>query len=338
MIAAQEATSGLSQAALMVLLLEEDVASSLLAGLSPPELRKLAQEMASLEEVEPGQIASAIAAFAHGAEPKPIAGKPGSAQIRNLFEGAVGPMKADGLLRNLGTKDRAAADGPLALLRWLAPEAVLTLVAGEHPQVIAVLLLQLEAETAAQILAGLAKEMQSDIVHRIATLEALPPEALGLLGELVERRIGDIYGTLPLAVGGVGEAAEIINQAARSVEKQVMPALNKRDKAVARKMEEAMFRFDHLYELDAQAMGKLLREVDSDILIDALKGVDDEQREVFFRAMSSRAADGVRDEIEARGRMKLADVEKAQREMVGVARKLAAEGTIIFGPGEDDYV
>ena len=330
--------SGVSQAALMVLLLEEEVASRLLADLSAPELRRLAAEMAQLDHVDPAQIAQAIAAFADRAEPRALPGGAAPARIRHLLEGAVGPVKADGVMRSVGACEDPADTGPLALLRWLSADAVLSLLADEYPQVVAVLLLQLEADVAARVLAGIDPALQSDIVHRIATLGPLPPEAMVLLGELVEQRIGAIYGALPLALGGIADAAAIINQAARPVEKRVMPELGKRDKALARQMEEAMFRFDLLFALDAQAMGKLLREVESDVLIDALKGVEEGQRELFFAAMSSRAADGVKDEIEARGRIKLADVEKAQRQMVTVARKLAADGEIIFGPGDEDYV
>jgi flagellar motor switch protein FliG len=119
-----------------------------------------------------------------------------------------------------------------------------------------------------------------------------------------------------------------------------MPEINRMDKALAREIESEMFKFEHLFVLDPQSMGALLRDVESDLLIDALKGIEEEQRNVFFRAMSSRAADGVRDEISARGRLKMAEVISAQKAIVAVARKLAAEGTIVFGSGggDDEYV
>jgi len=117
-----------------------------------------------------------------------------------------------------------------------------------------------------------------------------------------------------------------------------MSELNKLDKPLAKKIEEEMFKFEHLFVLEPMAMGALLRDVPSDTLIDALKGIGEDERNFFFRAMSSRAADGVKDEIAARGRTKLADVVAAQKEIVAIARKLAAEGTIVFGSGDDDYV
>jgi flagellar motor switch protein FliG len=140
-------------------------------------------------------------------------------------------------------------------------------------------------------------------------------------------------------MGGVREAADIINSAARSVEKRVMPAINKIDKQLARDLENEMFKFEHLFELDTKMTGQLLREIESELLIDALKGIEEDKRDHFFEAMSSRAADGLRDEIEARGRIKRADVDAAQKAIVAIAKRLAAEGTIILGnSGEEDYV
>lgn len=332
------APAGLSQAAMMVLLFEEDAAAEVLSGLSAEELRVLGREMAALENVEPAQISGAIAAFAERAEPRVLPPVIPPATIRTLFEGAVGAVKADGLMREIAPAPAPAATGALALLPWLAVEAIVALAEGEHPQVIAVLLCQVDAQVAARVLAGLPGPIQTDVVHRVATLGPVTPQALELLEELVEQRLTASYGALPLALGGVAEAAQMINQAARTVERRVMPELGKRDKALAKQMEQAMFRFELLFALDAQAMGQVLREVDSDVLVDALKGIAEPDRERFFAAMSSRAADGVRDEIEARGRVKLADVEAAQREMVAAARRLAADGAIVFGPGEDDYV
>lgn len=329
--------SAIAQAAMMVLLFEEADATKILSGLAPEELRALGREMALLEEVDPVEIGAAINVFADRAGPRLLPAVAPDA-IRTLFNGAVGEIKAEGLIREIAPPGPPPPHGALALLPWLGIEALAALVEGENPQVVAVLLCQLESQTAARVLAGLPDAMQADVVHRVATLGPIAPEALSILEEIVAQRLTGTYGTLPLALGGVAEAAGIVNLAARPIEKRVMPELGKRDKALARRVEQAMFKFDLLYELDVQAMGQVLREVDSAILVDALKGIPADQRERFFAAMSSRAADGVRDDIETRGRLKMAEVEAAQREMIAVARRLAAEGAIVFGPGEDDYV
>jgi flagellar motor switch/type III secretory pathway protein FliN len=145
---------------------------------------------------------------------------------------------------------------------------------------------------------------------------------------MLARRIGEAHGSAPLTMGGPREAAELINGAGKVVEKRVMPEIGKLDKALAKEIESEMFKFEHLFVLDPQAMGALLREVDNDSLIDALKGIAEEQRSPFFKAMSSRAAEGIQDEIANRGRLKMADVLAAQKTIVGVARRLAAAGTL----------
>jgi flagellar motor switch protein FliG len=253
--------------------------------------------------------------------------------------GALGEVKADSIMRRVAPPENAPRTPALEIAQWLEPEVLIPLVQDEHPQAIAVLLVQLEPATAAAVLAGLPEPLHTPVVHRIAKLGPVSPEAIAILEETLAARIAGVHGIKRLEMGGVREAAEIINSAARSVEKRVMPGLNKLDKKLARDLESELFKFEHLLELDPQMMGQLLREVESELLIDALKGLEEPQREVFFAAMSSRAADGLRDEIEERGRIKRADVEAAQKAIIAVAKKLAADGTIVFGGGgDDDYV
>lgn len=269
-------------AAVMVMLLDDDQASRILAELEPEELRLLGEKMCALGEIGPDVIAQAIAGFVERTENLGLTPHDRLGHVRSLMTRAVGEVKADNLMARIAPD--AAAPTPLELARWLTPQALVPLIAGEHPQAIAVLLVQLDPEVAAAVLHALPAETQPEIVHRIATLGPVSPEALAMLEELLTRRIAENHGQAPLA------------------------------------------------------MGALLREVESDTLIDALKGTAEENREVFFRAMSSRAADGLRDEIAQRGRLKMADVVDAQKQIVAAARRLAAEGTIVFGSGDDEYV
>jgi flagellar motor switch protein FliG len=226
----------------------------------------------------------------------------------------------------------------IELARWLTPQVIVPLIRDEHPQAIAVLLVQLDPEVAAAVLHSLQEDIQGQVVHRIASLGPVAAEAIAMLEEILTRRISESHGQAALTMGGPREAADIINASARTVEKRVMPEIAKQDRQLAKAIENEMFKFEHLYVLDDKSMGALLREVDSDALIAALKGIAEDQREVFLRAMSSRAADGVRDEIAGRGRMKMAEVIEAQKAMVAAARRLSAEGVIVFGAGDDDYV
>lgn len=325
------------RAAVMVMLLEEDQAAQILARLEPAELRLLGEKMCALGEIGPDVIAHAIAGFVEKTERLGLKAHDRLGQVRSLMERAVGGVKAGNLMQRILPPDHRPPS-PLELAKWLNPEALIPLVREEHPQAIAVLLVQLDPEVAAEVLHGLPNEVQPQVVHRIATLGPVAPEALAMLEDLLASRIRECHGAAPLTMGGPREAAEIINGAGKVIEKRVIPEIVKLDKALAKEIEAEMFKFEHLFALDAQAMGALLREVESDTLIDALKGIEDDQRQVFFKAMSSRAADGIKDEIAARGRLKMADVISAQKAIVAVARRLGAEGTIVFGSGDDDYV
>lgn len=323
-------------AAVMVMLLEDDQASRLIAGLAPDELRLLGQKMCELGEIGPDLIAHAIGRFVTKTETMGLGAQDRADHVRALMTRAVGEIKADSLMERILPEPRQAST--LELARWLTPRALVPLVKGEHPQTIAVLLVQLDPAVAAEVLHALPAEVQPEVVHRVATLGPVSPEAIVMLEELLSRRIAECHGQGTLTIGGPREAAEIINNSGKAVEKLVMPEIAKKDKNLAREIENEMFKFEHLFVLDPQSMGALLRETESDTLIDALKGVSEEERDHFFRAMSSRAADGVRDEIAARGRVKLDEVVRAQKAIVASARRLAAEGIIVFGSGDDEYV
>ncbi|KPF90049.1 flagellar motor switch protein FliG [Novosphingobium sp. AAP83] len=325
------------RAAVMVMLLEDDQAAQILAQLEPAELRLLGEKMCALGEIGPVAIAQAIAGFVEKTERLGLIAHDRVGQVRSLMTRAVGEVKADSLMQRI-LPDDTSRNPTIELARWLTPQVIVPLIRDEHPQAIAVLLVQLDPEVAAAVLHSLPDEIQGQVVHRIATLGPVAAEAIAMLEEILNRRISESHGQAALAMGGPREAADIINASARTVEKRVMPEIAKQDRQLAKAIENEMFKFEHLYVLDDKSMGALLREVDSDALIAALKGIAEDQREVFLRAMSSRAADGVRDEIAGRGRMKMAEVIEAQKAMVAAARRLSAEGVIVFGAGDDDYV
>jgi flagellar motor switch protein FliG len=335
------AAEGADRAAVMIMLLGEEEAARLLSALSPEELQALGSRMCAMGEIGPGAIAESIASFAECASEAGIPAHDRMESVRRIMTGALGDLKADNLMRRVAPAREPARSPAIELARWLDPDVLADLVKDEHPQAIAVLLVQLDPVAAAAVLAALPEAQHTPVVHRIARLGPVSPDALAILEEVLSARIARAHGKAPVAMGGVREAAEIVNKAARSVEKRVIPGIGKIDKQLAKAIEGEMFKFEHLYALDARMMGELLREIESEVLIDALKGLTEEEREPFFGAMSSRAADGVRDEIEARGRIKRSDVEAAQQEIIAVAKRLAADGAIVFGGGgggEDEYV
>lgn len=329
-------TDPTADAAVLVMLLEEAEAAAILSHLSPDELGLLGERMCELGNVAPETINTAIAGFLDRTESLGLVDTDRLGRVHSLMARAVGEVKADNLMQRI--TPAAAMPNALDIARWLTPESLAPLIVGEHPQAIAVLLLQIDPRIAAQVLHSLPEHAQPEVVRRVASLGPLRPEALEILEEILNRRIAECHGKAMLQMGGPREAAEIINSAGKAAGVRIMPAIAKADKALARRIEEEMFTFEHLYALSPQDMGILLREVDSDTLIDALKGIAEDRRDLFFAAMSSRAADGVRDEIATRGRMKSSDVEAAQRIMVTVARRLAADGAISFGSDDDEFV
>ena len=328
-----------ARAAVMIMLLDEDQAAEILRQLDPAELQLLGEKMCELGDIGPEQITQAIAGFVGNTQSGGISARGRGDHVRRVMTRAVGEVKADSLMQRI--MPQGEDTGPaIELARWLTPAALIPLIKDEHPQAIAVLLVQLQAEVAAEVLHALATDVQPQVMHRIATLGPVSAEVMRMLEAVLESRISASHGQTMLSQGGARQAADIINNLGKAAEKRIMPEINRIDKALAREIENEMFKFEHLFALDAKGMGALLREVESDILINALKGISEDQREVFFTAMSSRAADGVRDEIAGRGRLKLAEVVEAQKAIVIVARRLAADGTIQIGAGggDDEYV
>ena len=329
---------GTDKAAIMVMLLAEEDASRILGQLTPDELRQLAGTMCGIGEIEPQAIADAIAGFSRSTESSGISGHGRVDSVRKLLNGAVGEVKTENLMRQVAPDAEESNLPALGLLRWLDPKIIGEILADEHPQAIAVLLLQLDSEVAAAALAALPEELHTPVLHRVARLGPVSRQAIEILESTLNAKIEKLHGTIPLTMGGIKQAAEIINSSHRSVEKRVMPSIGKIDKKLAKELENEMFKFEHLFALDLKMTGVLLREVESDTLILALKGLEEDRREQFFGAMSSRAADGLRDEIEMRGRVKKTEVETAQKEIVAIAKRLIAQGDLMLGEGDEDYV
>ena len=329
---------GTDKAAIMVMLLAEEDASRILGQLTPDELRQLAGTMCGIGEVEPQAISDAIAGFSRSTEHSGISGHGRVGNVRRLLNGAGGEVKTENLMRQVAPEAEEESLPALGLLRWLDPKIIGEILADEHPQAIAVLLLQLDSEVAAAALAALPEELHTPVLHRVARLGPVSRQAIEILESTLNAKIEKLHGTIPLTMGGIKQAAEIINSSHRSVEKRVMPSIGKIDKKLAKELENEMFKFEHLFALDLKMTGVLLREVESDTLILALKGLEEDRREQFFGAMSSRAADGLRDEIEMRGRVKKTEVETAQKEIVAIAKRLIAQGDLMLGEGDEDYV
>lgn len=326
------------RAGVILMLLGDEEAAAILGRLDPDELQILGRAMIDMSDIGPRRIANAIGGFVHHANVQELSARDRPQRLRDQMARAVGDFKADSVMQQIVPPQQGQT---IEIARWLAPQVLVELLTHEQPQAIAVLLMMLDPVQAALVLAALPASAQPRIVERIARCGPVPAQAVAMLNRMLEARISHQYGAKPLQMGGAREAANLINEAAGAVEQTVMPALKERDAALAALIEAEMFRFSMVLALDEKDVGRLLRDIDNETLIDALKGIAEPERNVFYNAMSRRAADGLKEELELRGKVKRSAVEIAQESIIETARKLANDGEIQFGGGsggDDDYV
>ncbi|RZM09709.1 MAG: flagellar motor switch protein FliG [Sphingomonas sp.] len=324
--------SGIERAAVLMMVVGEEEAAAILQKLEPDEVRSLGSAMFAVADVSEIEVQDVLNDFVDRARDRTAIGFDPRPQIEAVMTRALGPEKAESVLARI-TPPEAACE--LELLDWLEAPEIAQMIEKEHPQIAAVLIANLDPAVGGQVLELLPEAAQPDILHRIAKLGPITPEAVDSLRDLLARRR---CGGSAVTLGGAREAAKILSGARKATEARVMPKLFKLDRDVAKAIEEALFVFDNLLEMDDKNLGTLIRNVDGEVLVKSLKGVDEAVRTRFLGCMSARAADGIRDEMEARGPMKMADVLEAQKAMIAIARTLAKDGTIQMGGGDDDYV
>lgn len=327
--------SGVERAAVLMMLVGEDEAASILQKLEPDEVRDLGKAMFTVADVSEADVEGVLDDFVGRARERTGITFDPRPKIEAVMHRALGQEKAESVLARI-TPAEAACE--IELLDWLDASDIAAILDKEHPQIAAVLIANLDPAVGAQVLELLPDAMQPEILHRIAKLGPITPEAVDTLKTMIgNRAISASQGT-QVKLGGTREAAKILQGARKATEQRVMPKLFKLDKETAKAIEEAMFVFDNLLDMDDKNLGTLIRSIDGDILTRALKGIDEAARNRFLGCMSARAADGIRDDMEARGPMKLSEVLEAQKVIIQIARTLAKDGTIMMGGGEDDYV
>ena len=328
--------TGVERAAVLMMLVGEEEAAQILQKLDPEEVRQLGKAMFNVADVSEDDMALVLDDFAGRARERNQITFDPRPKIEAVMNRALGPEKADSVLARI-TPAEAACE--LELLDWMDASEIACMIEKEHPQIAAVLIANLDPQVAGQVLELLPDGAQPEILHRVAKLGPITPEAVETLKAMLANRTGGNTTQAGVTLGGTREAAKILSGTRKATEQRVMPKLFKLDRETAKQIEEAMFVFENLMEMDDKNLGTLIRNVDGDILVKALKGVDEAARARILGCMSARAADGIRDEMEARGPTKLAEVMEAQKAMIAIARNLAKDGTIqMGGSGDDDYV
>ncbi|KAF1005531.1 MAG: Flagellar motor switch protein FliG [Luteibacter sp.] len=332
----KEALTGAQKAAILLLTLGEEDAASILKHLGARDVQAVGTAMAALKNVTKEQVESVLTKLQEDVGQHTAIGVGTEEYIRRILVNALGENKAGGLIDRilLGRSSKG-----LESLKWMESRAIAEMIGQEHPQIIALVLAHLEPDQAAEVIGYLPARTRSDVVMRIATLDGVQPHALNELDEIMERQFSGNSNKLKSAsVGGLKAAADILNAMETSREAELMSSIRGIDNGLGERIEELMFVFDDLAEIDDRSMQILLREVPSARLITALKGADAAIREKIFSNMSKRAADMLRDDLEVKGPVRLSEVDAAQKEVLATARRLADAGQINLAGGGEEFV
>ncbi|MBU3633153.1 flagellar motor switch protein FliG [Polynucleobacter sp. AP-Feld-500C-C5] len=325
------------KAAILMLALGEEGASMVMKHVSPRDVQKLSTVMTTLRKVDQSAVAETLRDFFS------FAGEGASLNIdtdsftRNVLTQALGQETAAGLFeRILENQDSEGIEN----LKWMDASAVADLIRYEHPQIIATILVHLEPEQSSQILSLFNEDLRKDTMLRIATLEEIKPQALKELNVVLARLLSGAQTSAKKQIGGIRAAAEIMNYIGQAPQQVLMDRIKEYDIDIAEKINDEMFTFDDIIGIDDRGIQTILRDVQSDALIVALKGANAELREKILKNMSTRAADMMREDLENRGPVKLSEVEAQQKEILVVVRGLIEDGSVML-PGKgggEDYV
>jgi flagellar motor switch protein FliG len=327
--------SGTERAAILLLTLGEKEAAEVLRHMGAKEVQRIGAAMAKLESVSKDEVQAVMSEFSSSVEGETSVGVGAEDFLRKVLVDALGQEKASGIIDRI-TVGRSTKG--LEALKWMDARAVAELIRLEHPQIIAIVLAYLEPDQAAEVLSHLPANIRSDVVVRVATLDGVQPNALSELDDIMEKQFAGKGSTRTSALGGAKAAADIINNLEPSVEGVVMEQITQTDEALGARIQDLIFVFDNLLEIDDRSMQELLRQVASDKLLLAMKGCEESMKTKIFKNMSQRAAEMLKDDLEAKGPVKISEVEGAQKEILQTARKLAEAGTIQLAGKGDEYV
>lgn len=323
------------QSALLMLALEEDTAAEVFTFLSATEIQNLGKAMATVGNVSHEQLVSVIEAFKSETEEYTALNMHSGDHIRLVLEKALGPERAAGILDDI-LEAKTTYSG-IDTLNLLESPTVAEMIRDEHPQIIATILVHLERTQASEVIGYFDESLRSDLILRISTFSGVQPAALQELTEVLGSMLEGQH-LKRAKMGGVQTAAEILNMLPSSEEDRIIETVRDYDEDLARQIIDEMFLFENLLDLDNQAIQLILKEVEQETLVIALKGAEPELAELFFSNMSKRGADMLKDDLESRGPVRVSQVESEQKTILGVVRRLADSGAIIIGGGGDEFI
>ncbi|HEX6361646.1 MAG TPA: flagellar motor switch protein FliG [Albitalea sp.] len=324
---------GVEDAAILLMSLGEEEAAEVFKHLEPKEVQRLGETIARMKAVSRERVDGVLEKFTQVAGDHSLLVSDTDEYVKAVLRKALGEDKANLLIdRILQGSDISGIES----LKWMDAGSVAELLRNEHPQIVAAILVHLDYEQASLVLKVFGERQRNEVLMRIATLDGIQPSALKDLNEVMSKVLAGGDKLRKASLGGVKPAAEIINLMGASVETAVLDYIRETDNELAQKIMDNMFTFDDLQKVDDKGIQALLKEVQSESLVIALKGATPELREKVFRNMSTRAAETLREDLESRGPVRVSEVESEQKEMLKVVRRLADEGQVVLSGGADD--
>ena len=324
---------GIENAAILLMSLGEEQASEVFKHLAPKEVQRMGETIAKLRTVSRERLDSVLEKFNQEAGGQSMLVDDNDEYVRSVLKRALGEDKANLLLDRILQGDDVSG---IESLKWMEPSAVAELMRHEHPQIVAAILVHLESDHAAAVLKHFGERQRNEVLVRVATLDGIQPSAMRDLNEVLNQVLAGSDRAKKSNLGGVKPAAEIINMLGTTLETSALDYIRGADNELAQKILDNMFTFDDLERLDDKGIQSLLKEIQTESLVIALKGATPELRDKIFKNMSTRAAETLREDLEARGPVRVAEVEAEQKELLKVVRRLSDEGVISIGGGGDD--
>ena len=328
--------AGVEDAAILLMSLGEEEAAEVFRHLEPKEVQRLGESIAKMKSVSREKVEGVLQKFSAQASERSLLVDDSNEYVKSVLKKALGEDKANLLLdRILQGSDISGIES----LKWMDAQSVAELLRNEHPQIVAAILVHLDHGLASSVLKFFVERQRNEVLIRIATLDGIQPSALSDLNDVMTKLLAGGGRQRKASLGGVKPAAEIINMLGGAVETSVLDFIREADAELVQKIMDNMFTFDDLDKIDDKGIQALMKEVQSESLVVALKGATPELREKIFKNMSTRAAETLREDLESRGPVRLSEVEAEQKEMLKVVRRLIDEGQIVMaGGGDDDFV
>ena len=327
--------SGSDKAAMLMLLMGEEHAAQVIQHLEPKDIQTLGKKMVEVANLPKDVVNAVLDDFLISTSQMSDLGTENSEYIQRVFNKALGEDRASAALEKIIPEQSLKG---LDMLRWMDANEIYTAIEAEHPQVIAVVLSILDHDVAGDLIKMFPEEVRSDIIARIGSLKGIQASALARLEEVLKLQFLQKNNTSKTPFGGVEAAAKILNFSGSEIETSILKSVGAQDQKLAEAIEENMVTFMDLESMDNKSLQTLIRELDNELLIPALKGADESVKEMFLENMSERARELFEDDLEAMGPIRVSEVDKAQKEIMRIARRLSGEGEIMLSGGGNEFI